>query len=178
MSEEANTLSAAPIFFFTPETHSSTDSSILCPEFSKNSAGLDTTLNPIIDEFSSGWSIPVLGQQQQYQSSQSYQQQSQRQHTQWQHGQDWTLSQVPDRQVSCTLTSPSLTSTAGVSGIRPTSPYDADWPFLQAPHHTSFASMIDGEGRHIVSRPDLEQLPAVETRSTLRERSNLDVAKQ
>jgi hypothetical protein len=179
MSEQSSTLSVDPNSSFTPDTRLFTDSNILYPESSRDSVGLDVTFRPVIDDFSSGWGgEQVLGQQQHYQPDQSHQQQSQRQHTQPQQGQDWTLSQVPDRQVSCTLTAPSLASTAGVLGIRPTSPYDADWYFPQAPHHIPFASMVDSEGRCIAGLPDLEQSPAVEIPSTSRERSGFETTEQ
>ena len=177
MSEQANTLSADPNFFFTADTHLFTDSVILCPEFNENIAGLDNTFTPAMDD-SSGWGKQVLDQQQHYQTDQSRQEQSQRQHTQPQHGQGKTSGQVPDRQVPCTLSPPSLASTAVVSGIQSTSPCDTDWYFPQAPYHTSFTSMVDSGGRCVTSLPYLEQSPPLETRSTPRQRSDLNVAEQ
>lgn len=192
MSDQAN----APIIdsHFLPATGTLqfTDSITLPHQSSESNAERDATFKPALNDSSLDCGRQTLDHQQQWQCQQQiyeqqmYQQQQQQQqqhclqrpYAQPQHTHDRVASQISDRHIASMFDSPAQASLAGTPGIQPTDPYGLDWYLSQAPHLTPFTPMIDDQGQHVASLPDMEWSPPPETRSTPSERSACDVAKQ
>jgi hypothetical protein len=190
MSSESNTPTMDPRFLSTAGTHPFTDSSGLSHQSSESLAERDVTFNPAPNDFSPECRRQTFDQQRQQiyqQQQQIYQQQQQQQqqqqclqrpYAQPQHTHDRVANQMVDRHIPSMFDSPGPASLAGTSGIQPIDPYGCDWYLSQAPRITAFTSMIDDQGQHVASLPDMEWSPPLETRSTLSERSGCDAAKQ
>jgi hypothetical protein len=182
MSEQANTLRMDLDSLFTADTCLSNGSHVLHLESNEDSAELDTSYKPAMDDFSSEWGKQVLRQQQRYQPDQSHQEQSQQQgqqqDTQPQYVPDWPSSQVPDHRVACMFGSSPPASMAWTPGTQPTSPYDTDWYLPQTSHHNPFVSIDDSERRYVTSFPDSARSLPTEPRSIPTQRLEIDVAEQ
>jgi hypothetical protein len=178
MSEQANTLSVDLDSLFAAETRLSAGSHVHHLESNGNSAELDTSYEPAMEDFSFEWGKQVLRQQQCYRPDQPHRQQGQQQHTQPQYVPDWPSPQVPDHQVACMFGSSPPVSMAWVPGIQPTSPYDTDWYLPQTSHHNPFMSIDDSERRCVASLPDSARSLPTEPRSTPTQQSEIDVAEQ
>jgi hypothetical protein len=163
MSEQANTLRMDLDSLFTADTCLSNGSHVLHLESNEDSAELDTSYKPAMDDFSSEWGKQVLRQQQD---------------TQPQYVPDWPSSQVPDHRVACMFGSSPPASMAWTPGTQPTSPYDTDWYLPQTSHHNPFVSIDDSERRYVTSFPDSARSLPTEPRSIPTQRSEIDVAEQ